>query len=134
MFYDKLHVGFFPNRFPHYAWTVAWSAHSNLAGPRVHAYLGVTCHLHFWQNGRCLLRAIEVTRGLERAPNKSHHTTLTLEKKILPPLLSRFELSTFRSRVRRSYQQAVVISLIAVIITFKCYREDNIHYGGSCTS
>ena len=38
--------------------------------------------------------------------NKSQHTKLTLEKKILPPLLPGSELATFRSRVRRSDQQA----------------------------
>ena len=43
---------------------------------------------------------------VERTQNKSQHTKLTPEKKILPPLLSGFELATFRSRVRRSYQQA----------------------------
>ena len=46
--------------------------------------------------------------GVERTPNKSQHTKLTVEKKkILPSLLPRFELSTFRSRVRRSNQQAI---------------------------
>ena len=40
--------------------------------------------------------------GLERTPNKSQHTKLTLEKKILPPLLPGFELVTRQSRVRRS--------------------------------
>ena len=40
--------------------------------------------------------------GVERTSNKSQHTKLTLEKKILPPLLPGFELATFRSRVRRS--------------------------------
>ena len=30
---------------------------------RVHACLAVTCNLHFWQNGRDLLRATAVTRG-----------------------------------------------------------------------
>ena len=30
---------------------------------KVHAYLAVTCRLHFWQNGRGLLRATAVTRG-----------------------------------------------------------------------
>ena len=40
--------------------------------------------------------------GVERTPNKSHHTKLTLEKKILPLLLPGFELTTCRSRVRRS--------------------------------
>ena len=44
---------------------------------------------------------------MERAPNKSQHTKLTLEKKILPPLTPGFELATFRSRVRRSNQQAI---------------------------
>ena len=39
--------------------------------------------------------------------DKSQHTNLTLEKKILPPLLPGFELATFRSRVRRSNQQAI---------------------------
>ena len=40
--------------------------------------------------------------GVERTPNKIQHTKLTLEKKILSPLLPGFELATFRSRVRRS--------------------------------
>ena len=43
---------------------------------------------------------------MERTPNKSQHVKLTLEKKILPPLLPGLELATFRSRVRRSHQQA----------------------------
>ena len=30
---------------------------------KVYAYLAVTCHLHFWQNGRDLLRATAVTWG-----------------------------------------------------------------------
>ena len=73
----------------------------------VYAYLGVTCHLHFWQNDWGLLRATAVTRGMERTPNKSQHRKLTLEKKILPPFLPGFELATFRSQVRRSNQQAI---------------------------
>ena len=76
-------------------------------GQKVYACLGVTCHLHFWQNDRGILRATAVTRGVERTPNKSQHTKLTLGKKILPPLLPGFELATFRSRVRRSNQQAI---------------------------
>ena len=39
---------------------------------------------------------------MERTSNKSQHTKLTLEKKILPPLLLGFELAAFRSRARRS--------------------------------
>ena len=45
--------------------------------------------------------------GMERTLNKSQHTKLTLEKKILPLLLPGFELATFQSWVQRSYQQAI---------------------------
>ena len=34
-----------------------------LDGSRVYASLGVTCHLHFWQNNRDFVRATAVTRG-----------------------------------------------------------------------
>ena len=44
---------------------------------------------------------------MEQTPTESQHTKLTLEKKILPQLLPGFELTTFRSRVRRSDQQAI---------------------------
>ena len=56
---------------------------------KVHAYLAVTynCHLHFSQIGRGLSRATAVTRGWNGYQNKSQHTELTMEKKILPPLL-----------------------------------------------
>ena len=53
-----------------------------------------------WQNGRGLLRGTAVTRvggggrGVEWIPNKSQHTKLALEKKILPPLLERTLKST----------------------------------------
>ena len=49
--------------------------------------------------------------GMEQTPNKSQHTKLTLEKKILPPLLLGFKLTTFRSWVQRSYQQAIPATL-----------------------
>ena len=49
-----------------------------------------------------LLRAAVVTRGWNGYQNKSQHRKLTMEKKILPPLLQGFEPATFRSRVRRS--------------------------------
>ena len=60
-----------------------------------------------WQNDRDLLRATAVTRGWNGHRNKSQHRTLTLEKKILPPLLLGFEPATFRSWVRRSNHWAV---------------------------
>ena len=68
---------------------------------KVRAYLAVTWHLHVWQNDRGLLRATAVTRG-GTDTEISQHRKLTLEKKILPPLLQEFEPATFRSRVRRS--------------------------------
>ena len=54
---------------------------------KVHACLTVTCHLHFWQNDRDLLRTTAVTRRLNEYRNKSQHRKLTLEKNILPPFL-----------------------------------------------
>ena len=60
-----------------------------------------------WQNDRGLFTCHCGSTGVKRTPIKSQHTKLTLQKKILPPLLPGFELATFRSRVRRSYQQAI---------------------------
>ena len=45
--------------------------------------------------------------GVERTPNKSQRTKLTLEKKILRRSGLEFELAIFRPRVRRYYQQAI---------------------------
>ena len=39
---------------------------------KVHAYLAVTCHQHFWQTDWGLLCATVVTRGWNRYRNKSH--------------------------------------------------------------
>ena len=54
--------------------------------------------------------------GVERKPNKCQHTKLTLEKKILPLLLPGFELAIFRSRVRRSIQQAIPAKYNTVVL------------------
>ena len=67
----------------------------------------VTCHLHFWQNDRDLLRATAVPRGWNGYRNKSQHRKSTLEKKIVLPLLQGFEPATFQSRVRRSNHWAI---------------------------
>ena len=69
---------------------------------KVHACLAVTCHLHFWQNDRGLLRAAAVKRGWNRYQNRSQHRKLTLEKKNLRPPLQGFEPVTFQKQVRRS--------------------------------
>ena len=66
---------------------------------KVYACLAVTCHLHFWQNDRDLLRATAVTMGWNGYRNKSQHRKLTLEKKIIPPLLQGLEPATFQSWV-----------------------------------
>ena len=62
---------------------------------KVYACFAVTCHLHFWQNDRDLLRATAVTWGWNGYQNKSQHRKLTLEKKILPPLSLSLSLLTF---------------------------------------
>ena len=74
---------------------------------KVYACLAVTCHLHFWQNNRDLLRAAAVTRGWNGYRNKSQHRKSTLEKKIIPPLQQGFEPAKFQSRVRRSNHWAI---------------------------
>ena len=77
---------------------------------KVYACLAVTCHLHFWQNDRGLLRATAVTWGWNGYRNKSQHRKSTLEKKIspvAPSLLLGFEPATFQSRVRRSNHWAI---------------------------
>ena len=70
----------------------------------MHVCLAVTCHLHFRQNDRDLLRASAVhNTEVERIPKiTSQHRKLTMKKKILPPLMPGLEPETFRSRDRRS--------------------------------
>ena len=46
---------------------------------RMPACLAVTCHLHFWQNDRDLLRAAAVTRGWNGYRNKIQHRKLIME-------------------------------------------------------
>ena len=40
----------------------------------MYACLGVTCHLHVWQNDQGLLCATAIKWGVEQTPNKSQHT------------------------------------------------------------
>ena len=122
MFPDKLRVSSFCDRFPHYARTASLSAHFDFVGSRVYACLGVTCHLHFLPEWPGSFTCHCGNTVVERTPNKSQHTKLTLEKKILPPLLPGFELATFRSRVRRPYQQAVPDWIVGTLQTATGYR------------
>ena len=99
MFPDKLRV----NSFPHRSYTMLDS--------------GIVSPLRLrWVKGVCVFRcnlppALLAewpgsftshcgNTGVEQTPNKSHNTKITLEKKILPPLLLGFELATFLSWVR----------------------------------
>ena len=69
---------------------VLCTPYNHAPGYSVTLYLGwicVTCHLHFWQNDRDLLRAAAVTRVWDGYRNNSQHRKLTLEKKSLPPPL-----------------------------------------------
>ena len=61
--------------------------------------LAVTCHLHFWQNDRDLLRATVVTQEWNGYQNKSQHRKWTLETQTLPPLMLGFKPVTFQSWV-----------------------------------
>ena len=74
---------------------------------KVHAYLAVTCHLHFWQNDQGLLHATRVTRGWNIYRNKNQHRKLTVEKKMFLLLLQGFKAMTFRSWVRHSNHWAI---------------------------
>ena len=93
-----------PVRFPYYAWT-AQSAHPDFTGPKVYACLGVTCHLHFWQNGRGLLCATAVTQGETDTEWESAQKINTEKKMLLPEL----KLVTFQSRVWHSTNWAIPV-------------------------
>ena len=86
--------------------------------------LGVPCHLLFWQNDRGLLHATAATRGCNGHRIKSQHTKLTLEKKILPPLLPGFELATFRSQVRRCNQRAIPAPMLILCTLSKLGTQE----------
>ena len=101
VFSQTLRVSSFPDRFPHYAWPATVSPlrlhwvkcvrmfRCNLPPALLAEWPGsFMCHCH--------------NTGVERTLSKSQHTKLTLEKKILPPLLLGFELATFQSQVWHS--------------------------------
>ena len=78
---------------------------------KVHVCLAVTCHLHFWQNDRGLLRATAVMQGWNGYRNKSQHRKSTLEKKILLPLLLWFEPATVWSGVHSCMHVLIFVSV-----------------------
>ena len=89
---------------------------------RVYVCLAVTCHLHFWQNDKDLLRATAVTRGWNGYWNKSQHRKLILEKKILLALLPGLKPGTFWSRVRRSNHWANHMTLLSCRCVLAVYN------------
>ena len=73
---------------------------------KVHVRLVVTCHRHFWQNDREILRATAVTREWNGYQNKTQHRKVTLGKNIIPPLLPYLSVTPLQrqgGRIRWSY-------------------------------
>ena len=103
LFPDKLRVSSFPDRFPHSAWIAASSDHFGLWVKGVCVFSCSLPHALFakWPGSFTCHCG---NTGVQR----TQHIKLTLEKKLLSPLLPGFELATFRSRVRCSYQQAIL--------------------------
>ena len=113
VFPDELRVSSFPDRFPHYTCGI------------------VSPHRLCWVKGVCVFScnlppALVAecpgsftsqcsNTGMERTLHKSQHTKLTLKRKILPPLLLGFKLTTFRSPVRRSTD---MLSRLLLWVTF----------------
>ena len=64
----------FRDRFPHYAWTMAYIRPLQLCWVQGVWCLGVTCHLHFWQDDRGLLHAT-----VERTLNKGQDSFFVRE-------------------------------------------------------
>ena len=52
-----------------------------------------------------------VTRGWNRYRNKNQHRKMTMEKKIIPPLLQGFEPATFQSRLTQESRRCSAIEL-----------------------
>ena len=78
---------------------------------RVYVCLAVTCPGTF---GR-MTGIFYMTRGWNRYRNKSQHRKLTLEKKIVPPLLRGLEPGTFRSRIQRSNHSAISDPMVRMV-------------------
>ena len=124
MFPYKLRVSSFPDRFPHYAWTAARSAHSDFVGSRVYSCLDVTCYLHFWQNDRGYFTCHCGNTGVERTPNKSQHTKVNPgeEKSPAAPAgIRTLNLSiTSRALLPTSYSGSAYLWLYVLICTYGC--------------
>ena len=106
MFPDQLRVSSLPDRFSYYTWTTAESAHSDFVGSRVHVSLGVTCHLHFGRMiGVFYMQLLEHDSRTDTEQESTHK--VDSREETLPLLLPGFEPATFRSWVRRSYQQPI---------------------------
>ena len=96
VFPDGLRVTSFPDRFPHYAWTAALVSPLRLRWVKGVCVFRCNLPLALLAEWPGSFKCHCGNTGVEWKPNKSQHTKLTLEKKILPPLLPGFELAIFR--------------------------------------
>ena len=103
----------------------------------VYVCLAVTCHLHFWQDDWDLVCATAVTRGWSSYQSMCQHRKLTLEKKILPPLLQGFKPATFQSRVQlsKSNHWAILLPMMIFLQPSKlsCLSECQSTWGHQLT-
>ena len=123
-FPDELHASLFPDRVPTlcldsgmvsplwFCWVKGVCMfRCNLPPALLAEWLGsFTCHCS--------------NTGVGQTPNKSQHTKLTLDKKILPPLLPGFEFATFRLQVQRFNQQVTPAPVPLFILSYRhvqCY-------------
>ena len=102
----------FPDRFSHHAWT-AKSTHSYFVGARVCVCLGVTCQLHLKWAGSFMYYCNIMGWNRHQI---SQQGTLTLEKKILLPLLLGLEFINFQSWVWHSTHKPSRLPIIITIM------------------
>ena len=105
-FPDKLRISSFPRSAP----TLCLG--SGIVSPlRLRWVKGVTCHLHFWQNDRGLLRATSVTRGWNghrlRVSTKSYNLLLT-------------QLTSLRKEVNYKRSVSVVAQFLLFVLSLFC--------------
>ena len=83
---------------------------------KVYACLAVTCHLHFCQNDRDLLRATAVKRGWNGYQKLESSQKVDPGEENFPPHLQGFEPATFQSQVRCYNHWAIPAPATSVVL------------------